>query len=359
LQGTSAAEFLAGGSVVSDVFGHAVSKSLSGIDSSGIRVVSAGDFTLILMMRLPTSDDSSAVVFKHLHQWLDRSVVNSTLEVSRATSAAPGTVPVNPLSAPKAPSDASFTIVCDVRYTITFDTKSAGYASAREGFEAVVQQMVAAVSSGSFDAHLHQYATLYDVPLLLNASTPDAPVGQLFTASFAAVPVEDSPSGTQAEGGSGASSQRTLFTALVALFVAATVLAIGVLYVRKNRSGRSGGGLFYSELALETDSMHSSAVESPLGHSHSGGSSGSSSDSRSGSRPSADGDVEGDEEEQRRDAVDSGDIELQNMPASASGGNAGTASDGSDTGTHSGRSGSRSDSNIASVQLDVVDVTVV
>jgi hypothetical protein len=347
--------------VVSDVFGHAVSKSLSGIDSSGIRVVSAGDFTLILMMRLPTSGDSGAVVPNHSPQSLDRSIVNSTLEVSRATSAASGTVPVVPLSTSNAPSDASFTIVCDVRYTITFDTKSAGYASAREGFEAVVQQMVAAVSSGSFDAHLHQYATLYDVPLLLNASTPDAPVGQLFTASFAAVPVEDSPSGTQAEGGSGASSQRTLFTALVALFVAATVLAIGVLYVRKHRSGRGGGGLFYSELALETDSMHSSAVESPLGHSHSGGSgSGSSSGiSRSGSRPPADGDVEGDEEEQRRDAADSGGIELQSMPPGASGGNAGTASDGSDTGTHSSRSGSRSDSNIASVQLDVVDVTVV
>jgi hypothetical protein len=209
--------------------------------------------------------------------------------------------------------------------------------------------MVAAVSSGAFDSHLHQYATLYDVPLLLNASTPDAPVGQLFTASFASMPAED----PQGDRGGGASSQRPLFTALVSLFIAATMLVIGVLYVRKHRSGRGGGGggLFYSELALESDSVHSSAVESPMGHSH----------SRSGSRPSADGDVEGDEEEQRRDAADSGDIELQNMPLGASGGSAATAADGSDTAGsgRSGRSGSTSDSNVASVQLDTVDVTVV
>jgi hypothetical protein len=209
IQGVTADAFLANGPVTDSVFKHAVAKTMISIESGDITITSVTDDYVIV----PDGDPTQGV--QKEASFLPRSV---------------------------------YVEVCVVAYDVVFSTVEAGYTDATTAYSDVSAQLGSAIVKGSFDEYLHEYALIYQEQTLQGAFTPesDDAVSMTFTVSDKKVTPEDT------------SSQRGLgpvAVALVILFSALAVLAL-VMCVRPKCATWWAPNGRYSELSIETDSVH-------------------------------------------------------------------------------------------------------
>jgi hypothetical protein len=202
--------------VTDSVFKHAVAKTMISIESGDISITSVTDDYVIVPegRRLSPSAEPPGGVQKKA-DFLPMSV---------------------------------YVEVCVVAYDVVFSTVEAGYTDALTAYTDVSAQLGSAIVKGSFDEFLHEYALIYQEQTLLGAFTPesDDAVSMTFTVTDKKVNPEDT------------SSQRGLGPVEVALVILFSALAVLVLMmcVRPKCATWLAPNGRYSELAIETDSVH-------------------------------------------------------------------------------------------------------